>query len=175
MSALDIVPPGPSIANASRFRSGSSSATRRPFLDGAGPNCATGFPARAIVIRSPRSARATSCAALTVFRHFDSASVEQGLIGDNPQTAWIIGYPLLERLHYVLVAGYDVYGNIGHQLRSRLYMDFLRIEGEQAFLSLLPDDSHAAIEHKWYRDAPRWTLDYVAASHLPLGDRADLE
>jgi len=101
-------------------------------------------------------------AALTVFRHFDSASVEQGLIGDNPQTAWIIGYPLLERLHYVLVAGYDVYGNIGHQLRSRLYMDFLRIEGEQAFLSLLPDDSHAAIEHKWYRDAPRWTLDYVA-------------
>jgi len=49
-------------------------------------------------------------AALTVFRHFDSASVEQGLIGDNPQTAWIIGYPLLERLHYVLVAGYDVYG-----------------------------------------------------------------
>ena len=114
-------------------------------------------------------------AALTVFRHFDSASVEQGLIGDNPQTAWIIGYPLLERLHYLLVAGYDVYGNIGHQLRSRLYMDFLRIEGEQAFLSLLPDDSHAAIEHKWYRDAPRWTLDYVAASHLPLGDRADLE
>jgi len=114
-------------------------------------------------------------AALTVFRHFDSASVEQGLIGDKPQTAWIINYPLLERLHYLLVAGYDVYGNIGHQLRSRLYMDFLRIEGEQNFLSLLPDDSHAAIEHKWYRDAPRWTLDYVAASHLPLGDRADLE
>ena len=114
-------------------------------------------------------------AALTVFRHFDSASVEQGLIGDNPQTAWIINYPLLERLHYLLVAGYDVYGNLGHQLRSRLYMDFLRIEGEQNFLSLLPDNSHAAIEHKWYRDAPRWTLDYVAASHLPLGDRADLE
>jgi hypothetical protein len=114
-------------------------------------------------------------AALTVFRHFDSASVEQGLIGDKPQTAWIITYPLLERLHYLLVAGYDVYGNIGHQLRSRLYMDFLRIEGEQNFLSLLPDDAHVAIEQHWYRDAPPWTLDYVAASHLPVGHRADLE
>jgi hypothetical protein len=119
--------------------------------------------------------RPNSNVALTVFRHFDSASVERGLIGDKPQTAWIISYPLLERLHYLLVAGYDVYGNIGHQLRSRLYMDFLRIEGEQNFLSLLPDDAHVAIEQRWYRDAPASTLDYVAASHLPLGDRVDLE
>jgi fatty acid cis/trans isomerase CTI len=119
--------------------------------------------------------RANPNAALTVFRHFDSASVEQGLIGEKPQTAWIISYPLLERLHYLLVAGYDVYGNLGHQLRSRLYMDFLRIEGEQNFLSLLPEDAHSALEQHWYRDAPRWTLDYVAASHVPPGGRRDPE
>ncbi|HEX9179985.1 MAG TPA: fatty acid cis/trans isomerase, partial [Burkholderiales bacterium] len=59
-------------------------------------------------------------AALTVFRHFDSASVVQGLVGEPPKTAWIIGYPLLERIHYLLVAGFDVYGNAGHQLNSRL-------------------------------------------------------
>ena len=112
-------------------------------------------------------------AALTVFRHYDSASVEQGLIGERPQTAWIISYPLLERLHYLLVAGYDVYGNLGHQLRSRLYMDFLRIEGEQNFLSLLPQDAHLALEQRWYREAPKATLDYVAESRLHLGDRSE--
>ena len=51
----------------------------------------------------------------------------------------MIGYPLLERIHYLLVAGYDVYGNVGHQLNSRLYMDFLRMEGEFNFLTLLPE------------------------------------
>lgn len=112
-------------------------------------------------------------AALTVFRHFDSASVEQGLIGERPQRAWIIGYPLLERLHYLLVAGYDVYGNLGHQLKGRLYMDFLRIEAEQNFLSLLPPPAHVAIEQGWYREAPQWTLDFVHASHLPPGDREE--
>ncbi|WP_373973666.1 fatty acid cis/trans isomerase [Chitinibacter sp. SCUT-21] len=108
-------------------------------------------------------------AALTVFRHFDSASVEQGLLGERPQTAWVIDYALLERFHYLLVAGFDVYGNVGHQLKSRLYMDFLRIEGEQNLLSLLPDAAHQAIEQQWYRDAPEKTLKYVQASHLPFG------
>ena len=50
----------------------------------------------------------------------------------------VIGYPLLERIHYLLVAGFDVYGNVGHQLTTRLYMDFLRMEGEMNFLALLP-------------------------------------
>jgi hypothetical protein len=36
-------------------------------------------------------------AALTVFRHFDSATVEKGLVGKPPKTAWLIGYELLER------------------------------------------------------------------------------
>ena len=77
-------------------------------------------------------------AALTVFRHFDSATVVKGLVGDDPKTAWVIDYPLLERIHYLLVAGYDVYGNAGQQLFSRLYMDFLRIGGEFNFLYFLP-------------------------------------
>ncbi len=82
-------------------------------------------------------------AALTVFRHFDSATVVKGLVGDPPKTAWVIGYPLFERIYYLLVAGYDVYGNAGHQLNSRLYMDFLRMEGEFNFLVLLPEKARA--------------------------------
>ena len=89
-------------------------------------------------------------AALTVFRHFDSATVEYGLLGDYPETAWLIDYPLLERIHYLLVAGFDVFGTLGHQLNTRLYMDFLRMEGEDQFLLLLPAEKRAAIRQSWY-------------------------
>lgn len=90
-------------------------------------------------------------AALTVFRHFDSASVLRGLVGERPQTTLLLGYPLFERMHYLLVAGFDVYGNLGHQVATRLYMDFLRMEGEQNFLTLLPlKDRQAVLDH-WYR------------------------
>ena len=90
-------------------------------------------------------------AALTVLRHFDSASVVKGLVGEPPKTAWVIGYPLLERIHYLLVADYDVYGNVGHQLNSRLYMDFLRMEGEFNFLVFLPKAQREAVRDAWYR------------------------
>ena len=92
-------------------------------------------------------------AALTIFRHSDSASVHKGLIGQEPKTAWVIDYPLLERIHYLLVAGFDVYGNVSHQLLSRLYMDFLRIEGEMNFVGLLPEAEQEKVISYWYRDA----------------------
>ena len=92
-------------------------------------------------------------AALTIFRHSDSASVYQGMIGNPPKTAWVIGYPLLERIYYLLVSGFDVYGNVTHQLLSRVYMDFLRIEGEMNFIGLLPKDVAEKEITFWYRDA----------------------
>jgi hypothetical protein len=66
----------------------------------------------------------------------------------------IIGYPLLERIHYLLVAGFDVFGTISHQLQARLYMDFLRMEGEFNVLALLPVESRKRVRDRWYRDAP---------------------
>jgi hypothetical protein len=90
-------------------------------------------------------------AALTIFRHLDSASVNFGWIGDYPETAWIVDYPLLERIHYLLVAGYDVYGNIGMHLNARLYMDFLRTEGEDFFLAFLPPEPRKKIRDSWYQ------------------------
>ena len=108
-------------------------------------------------------------AALTVFRHFDSASVVRGLVGEPPKTAWVIGYPLLERIYYLLVTGYDVYGNAGHQLASRLYMDFLRMEGEFNFLVFLPQAAREPTRDYWYRGAPGDVKDYV------YGRRAHLD
>jgi hypothetical protein len=89
-------------------------------------------------------------AALTVFRHYDSASVDYGFTGAYPETAWVIDYPLLERIHYLLVAGFNVFGNLKHQLNTRLYMDFLRMEGEDMYLSFLPTSHRRAIRDSWY-------------------------
>ncbi|KQA20125.1 fatty acid cis/trans isomerase [Vibrio metoecus] len=91
-------------------------------------------------------------AALTIFRHFDSASVVQGLVGEPPKTAWVMDYALLERIHYLLVAGFDVYGNFGHQLITRMFMDFLRMEGESNFVALLPRAMRHQELSSWYQD-----------------------
>jgi hypothetical protein len=90
-------------------------------------------------------------AALTVFRHFDSASVVKGLVGEVPKTAWVVDYSLFERIHYLLVAGFDVYGSASHQLLTRLYMDFLRMEGEYNFLHFLPLSMRDAERERWYQ------------------------
>ena len=100
-------------------------------------------------------------AALTIYRHFDSASVIKGLHGGKPQTAWVITYPLLERIHYLLVAGFDVFGNVGHQLNTRIYMDFLRMEGEFNFLTLLPKQNRKAVRDHWYRGSVNPVKEYI--------------
>jgi len=100
-------------------------------------------------------------AALTIFRHLDSASVAFGFVGDFPETAWVIDYAELERIHYLLVAGFNVYGNLGHQLNTRLYMDFLRMEGEDHFLSFLPVNQRKTIRNAWYQGI-RKDLEYFS-------------
>lgn len=99
-------------------------------------------------------------AMLTIFRHFDSATVIKGAAGAYPKTAWIIDYPLLERIHYLLVAGFDVNGNMFHQLLTRLYMDFLRMEGESNFITMLPKEDRKAVQHSWYLDVDYKVDDY---------------
>jgi hypothetical protein len=89
-------------------------------------------------------------AALTIFRHFDSATVSQGFIGDTPLTGWVVDYPIFERLHYLLVAGFNVFGTAGHQLASRSYMDIVRQDAEDNFLRFMPISQRQAIYDSWY-------------------------
>ncbi len=103
-------------------------------------------------------------AALTVFRHFDSATVVKGLVGPPPKTAWLIDYPIFERIYYLLVAGFDVYGNLGHQVTTRLYMDFLRLESEFNFLTLLPADVRRSEAESWYEGASDKQKSYIYGS-----------
>ncbi|MBK3451252.1 fatty acid cis/trans isomerase [Pseudomonas haemolytica] len=103
-------------------------------------------------------------ALLTIFRHFDSASVTKGLIGEVPQTMWLFDYPLLERTYYQLAVNFDVFGNVSHQAQTRLYFDLIRNGAEQNFLRLMPADTREDFLDDWYQNSGKlklW-LDYEA-------------
>ncbi len=87
---------------------------------------------------------------LTVYRHFDSATVMKGARGQLPRTMWVMDYPQFERLYYALVAGFDVFGNLSHQTNVRRYMDFLRMEGELNFVTFMPPEQRSKILNEWY-------------------------
>lgn len=105
-------------------------------------------------------------AALTIFRNNDAATVLPGLVGPPPKTSWVISYPLFERICYLLVVGFDVFGNVASQLDTRLYMDFLRMEAEYNFLVFLPAATRGPLADFWYRgaddEARRFVLGKVA-------------
>lgn len=90
-------------------------------------------------------------AVLTVYRHFDNAVVLNGAIGGVPKTAWVMDFPILERMYYDLVAGFNVFGNVIHQTSTRRYMNLLRIEGEDQFLRFLPGPARTPVRDSWYR------------------------
>ena len=108
-------------------------------------------------------------AALTVFRHFDSATVVTGLVGDTPLTAWLVDYPIFERIHYLLVAGFDIYSSINHQLAARKYMDVFRIDGENNFLRFMPNDQRNKIHDSWYKGITGKLISYVNTPYYSAG------
>ncbi len=108
--------------------------------------------------------KAADAPLLTVYRHFDSASVYKGVLGNLPKTMWVVDYPLLERIYYALVAGFDVYGTAGHQLALRLYMDQLRVEGESYFLDFLPAASRQDIMQSWYQGIDLKKINYYSSA-----------
>lgn len=87
---------------------------------------------------------------LTIYRHFDSATLHRGALGGLPRTLWLIDFTQLERIYYALVAGFDVYGNLAHQVNVRRYMDYLRVEGELNFIRLLPQAVREPTMRSWY-------------------------
>lgn len=104
-------------------------------------------------------------AQLTVFRHFDNATVVRGFLGAMPKTAWVMDFPIFERVYYDLVAGYNVFGNVSHQIGTRLYMDHLRMQAEDLFLTFLPANRREALRASWYVDATN-SLDYKRVDRL---------
>lgn len=112
-------------------------------------------------------------AVLTVFRHFDSAQVLKGAWGGQPKTAWVLDYPLFERIVYDLVAGYDNNGSMSHQVLTRVYMHYIRMEAEENYLSFLPPAIRLPMRDYWYRKAgdvnKRYPLNSGTGHLLPTG------
>lgn len=106
-------------------------------------------------------------ALLSIFRHFDSAGVRKGLMGELPQTAWLMDYPLFERTYYVLVANFNVFGSVSHQAQTRLYFDWIRQGSEMNFLRLLPADERQRQVADWYQGSGKLKVwfDYSAPDY----------
>jgi hypothetical protein len=98
--------------------------------------------------------KTNSNSSLTVFRHFDSATVLRGLNGQTPKTVWVLDYQVFESIYYNLTAGYNVFGPILHQLNSRLFMDISRIASEDLFLSFLPKEQRLKTRTAWNKPTP---------------------
>lgn len=90
-------------------------------------------------------------AILTIFRHNDNAVVMKGAVGNLSKTVFVLDYSLFERLVYNLVVNFDVFGNVGHQLLTRVYMDFIRMEAEENFLLLIPPEARQRYRQSWYQ------------------------
>lgn len=116
-------------------------------------------------------------AVLTIFRHDDNAVVMTGAVGDLAKTVFVLDYPLFERLVYNLVVNFDVFGNVGHQYLTRLYMDLIRMEAEELFLSFLPPENRSQYRKDWYRGfLTEAVMSYIFPSlgtETPTGIRFD--
>ena len=91
---------------------------------------------------------------ITVYRHFDSATVLHGLRGRTPKTVWVLDYHVFESIYYNLTAGYNVFGPLLHQVNSRVYMEVSRVASEDLFLSFLPSSRRIDLRNKWNISVP---------------------
>ena len=111
-------------------------------------------------------------AALTVFRHFDNATVTKGFVGAVSKTLWVMDYPLLERTYYELVVNFNVFGSVASQAETRLYFDLIRSGGENNFLHFMPPGVRTAMRDSWYqgkRAEKKLADDYVVVNEdLPV-------
>ncbi len=89
---------------------------------------------------------------LRVLRHDASATVHYGQAGGFPQTIMVLNYANLERMYYNLVVNFKYWGDVKHKLSTWQSMSHERLEGEDLFISLLPEASRPAIRDLYVGD-----------------------
>lgn len=104
-------------------------------------------------------------ALLTIYRHDARTSVHYGAVGGRPNTVWVVDYPVFERIYYNLVAGFDVYATLKHKFQTRVYMEQLRRESEDMFLSFLPKTYRANLRKSWYKKDLSDFFDLFSTAH----------
>lgn len=91
-------------------------------------------------------------AILTIFRHNDSASIVRGPLGDLSKTAFVMDYSTFERMAYDLVINFDAFGSFGHMILTRTYMNLIRSDAEDNYLSFFPLRIRNKLLDIWYND-----------------------
>jgi hypothetical protein len=92
---------------------------------------------------------------VTVLRHATTATVHRGAFNGVPDTAWILSFANFERLYYNLVVGFNPWGSAGHRLDTWKFMSYIRADGEDLFISLLPEEHRATVRDAWTSDFGR--------------------
>lgn len=111
-------------------------------------------------------------ALLTIYRHYDSADVLFGAMGADPKTVWVMDYQIFEDIYYNLVAGYNLFGPMLHQLNTRLYMELSRISSEDMFINFLPQEQRLQVRSRWSHDSKKNTKAKITNEFLSLFGRS---
>jgi len=99
---------------------------------------------------------------LTVMRHGKSATVHLGATAGRPETMWVLSYSNFERLYYNLVVNFQAWGSLPHKITIWKYMSRVRTEGEDLFLSLLPEAYRQPLRDEWTQDFGSAFLDGIS-------------
>ncbi len=86
---------------------------------------------------------------LNITRHERNTSVQFGPEGGFPQSIWVVSYSNFERLYYNLVAEYKAWGDLVHKMATWRHMSYVRLEGEDLAVSLLPREQRDEIR-AWF-------------------------
>lgn len=88
-------------------------------------------------------------AQITVLRHNTTATAARGAFNGVPDTYWILSFSNFERLYYSLVVNFNPWGSLTHRLDTWKYMSFIRADGEDLFLSMLPEAYRKTVRDQW--------------------------
>ncbi len=88
---------------------------------------------------------------LNITRHERNTSVQYGAEGGDPQSIWILSYSNFERLYYNLVADYKAWGNTTHKMATWRHMSYVRLEGEDLAISVLPKTQRPDVRSSFTR------------------------
>jgi hypothetical protein len=86
---------------------------------------------------------------LTVVRHDASTTVHYGQEGGLPQSVWVMTYANFERLYYNLVVNFKYWGSTKHKLGTWRSMSHERLDGEDMFISFLPESARETIREEY--------------------------
>lgn len=91
---------------------------------------------------------------ITVFRHHDNASAHIGALGQTPETMWLLSYGNFEKMFYDLVVNFKHWEKPDFKAASWMTFRGNRINGEDTFGLLLPEEQRLAFRE---RNTHGWT------------------